>query len=181
MKSYLLGVWNIIDPVYYNFTRLRYVPDDEYCNTLFRVRLTRYKGGEVILNDGTVIQKNDLLMKIHLHNVKVLNDLTSITSDVKKAVFIYHKVKRSLPKLACYIEAHQKTNEIKGIIGITTLYKGASRLGFEIVPIKSSYYRAYKKVTFFPINLIASKNRLDDPVYLFMSKDELINNYNSTI
>ncbi|PAV31040.1 hypothetical protein CIL05_04860 [Virgibacillus profundi] len=179
MKSYLLGVWNAIDPLYYTFTRLRYVPEQDNCNTLFRVRLTRYKGVKVVLTDGTVIDKNDLLIKIHLHNVRMINELQSINSEIKRAVFVYHMVKRALPRLAAYIKDHQKNNEIKGIIGITTLYKGANRLGLEVFPIKNSYYRIYKKITFLPINLISGKKRMDDPVYLFMSRNELNNKYSA--
>ncbi|MFD1038861.1 hypothetical protein ACFQ3N_10740 [Virgibacillus byunsanensis] len=177
MKSYLLGVWNAIDPVYYNLTRLHYVPDTEQRNTLFRVRLTTYRGVSVVLSDGTLIKKGDLLIKIHLHNVRMINELQSTTSEVKKAVFIYHMVKRSLPRLANYVESNYGNKNIKGIIGITTLYRGASRLGFEVFPIKNRYYRFFKKSTFIPINLLA--NTIDDstPVYLFMSKSNLVKRY----
>jgi hypothetical protein len=179
MKSYLLGVWNMIDPVYYTFSRLRYVPDTSQHNTVFRVRLTRYKGSAITLSDGASIQKNDILLKIHLHNVKMLNELNMITSDMKRAVFIYHSVKKSLPKLTEYLMLHPQYKEIKAIIGITSLYKGSARLGFDIVSIQNKYYRMYKKITFLPINLVAGNKRYEDPVYLFMSKDKLNKKYSA--
>lgn len=174
MRSYLLSAWNLIDPLYYTFTRLQYVLDNNNRKTLLRVRLTRYKGSEVVLNDGTVIHKNDLLIKIHLHNVRMIKELSTVKSDIKRAVFIYHMVKGALPRLSYYIRHHHKSNEIKGIIGITTLYNGATRLGFDVVPIKNDYYCVYKKITFLPINLFSGKKRKEDPVYLFMSKDGLL-------
>ncbi|MFD2045009.1 hypothetical protein ACFSTA_15085 [Ornithinibacillus salinisoli] len=177
MKSYLLGVWNTIDPIYYTCTRLRYIPEDEHHNTIFRVRLTRYKGSSVVLQDGTVIHKNDVLIKIHLHNVKIINDIQSIKSEMKRAVFIYHMVKRSLPRLAHYVKNHPKNEDIKGIIGITTLHKGVNHLGFEVFSIRNSYYRSYKKLTFLPINLLASTSQQGEPVYLFMSKTDLVTRY----
>ncbi|MBP1969400.1 hypothetical protein J2Z83_001504 [Virgibacillus natechei] len=170
----------MIDPIYYTCSRLHYLPENEVANTLFRIRLTSYQGNEVRLHDGTIIHKNDLLIKIHLHNVRMLSELNRIESDMKKAVFIYHKVKRALPRLANYAIGHQKSSNIKGIIGITSLYKGANRLGFESFPIKNSYYRTYKRFTFFPIHYIANTSQ-QDPVYLFMSKDALLNRYHSTI
>ncbi|WP_449355483.1 YkoP family protein [Virgibacillus natechei] len=176
MRSYLLGVWDMLDPIYHSCTRLHYVPENKAGNTLFRVRLTSYQGHDVILNDGTMIHKHDLLLKIHLHNVKILNELYAIDSDLKRAVFIYHKIKHALPSLANYMKTHRKNNQIKGIIGITSLYKGANRLGFELFPIKNAYYRAYKKFSFLPIHLIANTSQ-QDPVYLFMSKDALLNKY----
>ncbi|SET09997.1 hypothetical protein SAMN05216389_105162 [Oceanobacillus limi] len=177
MKSYLLGVWNTIDPIYYTLTRLNYLPNSDEKPCVFRVRLTRYKGSTVTLEDGTTIHKNDLLLKIHLHNVRILNEIQSVNSEVRRAVFIYHMVKRSLPTLAQYVHLHPKNEDIKGVIGITTLHKGVEHLGFEVFGIKNQYYRLYKKLTFTPINLLASTSQHGEPAYLFMSKNDLIKKY----
>ncbi|GAB3802762.1 YkoP family protein [Virgibacillus kimchii] len=181
MKNYLLGVWNFIDPIYYNCSRLHYIPDTGQENTLLRVRLTRYKGTAVTLSDGTVIHKNDLLLKIHLHNVKMIKELNNINSDLKRAVYIYHTIKKALPKLVAYLKAHPRYKDIKAIIGITSLYKGSERLGFEVVAIRNKYYQIFKKITFLPINLIAGNKRYVDPVYLFMSTSKLNAKYDSAL
>jgi len=167
----------VIDPIYYKLTRLRYVKNNEQQNTLFRVRFTRYKGTPVVLDDGTTIQRNDHLLKIHLHNAKMLKELYSIKSDMKRAVSIYHQIKYALPDLANYIHSHDKGKQIKAVIGITTLYKGADRLGFEIIPIKSKVYRLFKQCAFIFIHLFAMKSRKHRPVYLFMSKNQLLTKY----
>ncbi|MFS0751788.1 hypothetical protein ABC346_14530 [Oceanobacillus sp. 1P07AA] len=97
----------------------------------------------------------------------------------KKAIYIYHEIKRALPVLANYISFHEKSNEIKGIIGITSLSKGANKLGFEVFDIKNNYYRTYKKYAISPMHFIANTS-IKDPVYLLMSKKNLMNNYHST-
>lgn len=173
MKSYFLSAWNTLDPVYFFFTRLHYVLDQNKRKTLFRVRLTRYKGATVLLKDGTLIQKNDLLIKIHLHNARIINELHQMKSEMKRAIVFYHMVKEALPALAQYVLSHHKKDEIKGIIGITSLYKGANRLGFEVRPIKNVYYRIFKEKAFFIINLLANNSYNENPVYLFMSKGQL--------
>lgn len=59
IKIYCLFIWSMIDWVYYNFTRLHYVKKS-YCEkTILRVRVIKYKGRNVILSDGTEINKND--------------------------------------------------------------------------------------------------------------------------
>lgn len=174
MKTYLLNAWNLLDPFYYMLTRLQYVRDHNHCKTYMRVRLTRYKGKRVTLLDGTVIQRNDLLIKIHLHNARMLKELSTVKSEMKRAVFLYHIVKRALPRLANYLSLHPKKEEIKGVIGITTLYHGAGRLGFQTVSIKNRYYCTYKKITFLPIHLFSGNKRKEKPVYLFMSKGGLL-------
>ena len=173
----MLRAWNAVDPVYYHCTRLRYIRDSEQQNTLFRVRITRYKGTSVMLQDGTVIRKNDLLLKIHLHNARIFREIEPIKSKVKRTLYIYQLVKEALPRLAQYIVTLHNSREIKGIIGITTLNRGANRLGFETFPIRNKIYRAYKKGTFLLIHRFANNTSSKDPVYLFMSKGQLINRY----
>lgn len=177
MKGYLLRLWSFFDPLYFKCTRLCYVFDHAYRKTVFRVRLTRYKGKPVVLNDGTDINKNDLLLKIHLHNAQLLKELSMIKSEIKRAVFIYHQIKHDLPELAKYIQQHHQCANLKGIIGITSLYRGADRLGFNIVPIDSKLYRLFKQSAFLFINLFTMKTKKQQPVYLFMSKEHLFNKY----
>ena len=83
MRSCLLSIWYLLDPLYFFFTRLTLI--DKRQSNVFRVRLTRYKGKEVILSDGTRI-KNDVLVKIHLHNVKLLKELQPIESAVRRGL-----------------------------------------------------------------------------------------------
>ncbi|GAB2547839.1 YkoP family protein [Gracilibacillus alcaliphilus] len=182
MRNYLLRVWNVVDPIYYACSRLHYVVENQADDnrTLFRVRMTTYQGREVKLQDGTIIRKHDLLLKIHLHNVRMLNDLQMINNETKRALYTYQKVKQALPRLAYYVKVHPKSSQIKGVVGITSLNKGANRLGFEAFPIENTYYRTYKKLSFLLIHFIANTKR-KDPVYLFMSKDILINKYRSSI
>ncbi|MDQ0218921.1 hypothetical protein ELQ35_10410 [Peribacillus cavernae] len=179
MKGYLLSVWNTLDPLYFMCTRLNYLPEKEFKN-IFRVRLTRYKGVDVTLSDGTQIKKNDTCVKIHLHNIRLLNELKLIKSEVKKAKIIYRNVQRSLPGIEEYIRNHKNFNDIKGIIGITVLNKVCDRLGFEVVEISNPVYKRFKWVTFFPIIFLSSteasnKNILKHPApsYLFISKEKL--------
>lgn len=177
MKNYLLVFWNIVDPIYYFFTRLRYVLDYNKKKTIFRVRLTRYKGAPVTLNDGTVIKKYDLLLKIHLHNERILSELHQVDSQLKRAVFIYHQIKHALPSLAYYVQTHHKHDNIKGIIGITSLHRGAGRLGFDVIPVQNPLYRLFKKITFVFIHLLSSNTGENVPSYLMMSKEKLLDRY----
>ncbi|MBO1579380.1 MULTISPECIES: YkoP family protein [Bacillus] len=187
MKSYVLLVWNFIDPIYYKFTRLTYIHNEIHKENILRVRLTRYKGKHVTLSDGTQINKNDILVKIHLHNVRLINEMKSVKNDITKGRFIYQHVKKSLPSLGSYIQNHSRADEIKGIIGISMLNRGADRLGFEFVAISNPFYKWFKWLAFLPICLLSNndsifkmiKNNISStPKYLFMSKENLLQIYN---
>ena len=113
MRDYLISIWSLIDPLYYCCSRLSYPPCKE--GNIFRVRLTKYKGRNIVLSDGTQINKNDTLVKIHLHNVRLLKELKNIKSEIKKAKMIYRYVQKSLPGIEIYIRNHCHSDKIKGI------------------------------------------------------------------
>lgn len=187
MKNYVLFVWNLIDPIYYKFSRLTYIYNKTHKENILRVKLTRYKGKHVILSDGTQINKNDMLIKIHLHNVRLIHEMKHIKSDIAKGRFIYENVKKSLPSLGGYLQSHPKVDKIKGVIGISMLNRGADRLGFEFVSISNPFYKCFKWLAFMPICLLSNndsilkmmkKNISSSPKYLFMSKENLLQIYN---
>lgn len=186
MRGYILSIWGMIDPVYYFFSRLTYPPLIDKKDNILRIRLTKYKGRDITLSDGTKISKNDILVKIHLHNVRLLKELKGINSELKKAKRIFQYVQRSLPGVECYIQNSPYAGKIKGVLGITSRNKGSERLGFEIFDITNPLYKYFKFCAFLPIGLISSRGscfkdivKHQQPKYLFMSKDKLTSLYGS--
>ncbi|NPC93933.1 hypothetical protein HOO54_17355 [Bacillus sp. WMMC1349] len=179
MNRFFLTIWHLIDPFYYFFSRLTFI--DCRRKSIFRVRLTKYKGIDVMLSDGTTIKKNDVLIKIHLHNVKLIREFQNIESAVRRGVLIYQKVLSSMPTLAEYVSNHQKAEQIKGIIGITTLHKGIDRLGFEAVQPANRFYKCFKKMTQLPILFLTTRpfsfRNIPPSQYLFISKEKLFDSY----
>ncbi|GIN89081.1 hypothetical protein J6TS1_10220 [Siminovitchia terrae] len=183
IRQFCISGWNVVDPIYFHLTRLHHIKNKCGKKTIMRVRLTRYQGRNVVLSDGTEICKNDLLVKVHLHNVKLLSEIMQYKNDLRKAKIIYSSVKSSLPDVVDYIQSSKLNDEIKGLIGITTLYKGCKRLGFEPYSIKNPVYKKFKQTALLPIYFLSSNNQanheLPEPMYLFMSKDTLFQKYGS--
>lgn len=184
MRGYVLSIWSLLDPIYFLCTRLSYLPNIGKESNIFRIRLTKYKGKEIILSDGTQINKNDTLVKIHLHNVRLLREFKDIKSELKKAKIIYRYVQNSLPGVENYIRNSSCSKEIKGIIGITMLNKGCERLGFETFEISHPVYKWFKWIAFLPIEILSSGNcsiwhicKHQAPKYLFMSAQKLTKMY----
>ncbi|WP_257347151.1 YkoP family protein [Pseudalkalibacillus decolorationis] len=183
IRGYALTVWELIDPLYFMFTRLRYLEKNKEDPCIFRVRITRYMGRSITLMDGTAIEKNDLLIKIHLHNVRLLRMMSNQKNDLHKARHLFKLVQSSLPKVASYLDSHSEKNQIKGIIGITLLNKGCHRLGFETFSIVSKGYRAFKLTALLPIFMLSTSPKtqksikIPEPNYLIMSKKQLLERY----
>ncbi len=179
-KAFALSIWSVIDPMYYACTRLKCIEHEG--GSTFRVRITSFRGRHVLLSDGTMIKKGDVLLKIHLHNVMLLKNMMSIKSEIKKGKILYRLIEKSLPDLAEYVRNHPKRHDIKGIIGITMLNRGGSGLGFETIQISNVLYKWIKYATMMPIYFVSANNPLRNlkkqtPAYLFMSKDVLLNRY----
>jgi hypothetical protein len=180
-RQCVLAVWGALDPIYYACSRLEYVGRirNGY-QPIFRVRVTRYKGREVVLSDGTKIRKNDLLLKIHLHNVRLIRELLRFDSEIKKGRYIFEQVKAGLPYVAHYVRHHEQFSEIKAIIGITMLNKGCERLGFETFSIVNPLYKWFKTIVLIPMITVSQLRfyRIGrSPKYLFMSKNKLLTLY----
>lgn len=184
VKRTIIKLWSILDPIYYSCSRLQSLEQITGHPNIFRVRLTRYRGRDVNLSDGTLIKKNDFLVKIHLHNVRILSEMQNF-DDFKKSLFLYNKVKESLPDLARYISHHKNHNQIKGIIGISFIDKGYKRFGFESFPCTNFSYIWFKRIALYPIHLLSrsentsKKKKIPTPQYLFMSKNTLCKKYSS--
>ncbi|MBM7552247.1 YkoP family protein [Thalassobacillus pellis] len=185
MKQYLVDIWTLLDPLYYRMSRLTYVRSKNKINNIFRVKLVAYKGKQRKLADGTLLQKNDQLIKIHLHNIRLINEMRGMKNDIQKARYIYKAVQHSLPDLVSFITSHKRVNEIKGIVGITALNSGCERLGFEIIAIESPFYRSLKLMSFIAISTLCMRPpslkylKKHQPKYIYMSRTDLENRYQS--
>ncbi|ADU94224.1 YkoP family protein [Geobacillus sp. Y412MC52] len=179
--QWLLSAWGGIDPIYYACSRLEYAGEAaDGRRSIFRVRPLQYKGETIRLSDGTTIAANDWLLKIHLHNVRLLRELMQYRSDIQKGRYIFEQVKTGLPYVAYHLYHHEQSARIKGIIGITMLNKGCERLGFETVDIANPLYRWFKTASLLPLMAVA-KSRVSPlsrpPKYLLMSKGKLFSLY----
>lgn len=182
----IISIWKLIDPLYYFFSRLHYIKPDQKSDTVFRVRLTKYKGKEIVLSDGTKISKNDMLLKLHLYNVEILKEMWTIENGHSRGRKIFKLVLQSMPILAEYVKKHPQQEKIRGIIGITMIDRGIKHLGFECFEPQSTLYCAFKKYSQLPIYLLSTpditvrKLKKLKSVYLFMTKETLYQRYQTS-
>lgn len=183
MRTFFLKTWNALDPIYSAFIRLQPLVPASQEDIIFRIRLTKFNGKNVLLSDGTEIHKNDVLIKIHLYNIKLLYNHSHIKNELVKGKMMYKKARHSMPYLADFIKNHPKESEIKGIIGITTINNGFHLLGFESHYPSNKLYAYFKKIFQMPIYLLSnSKQSMVDfkkrkTAYLLMSKEQLYKKY----
>ncbi len=142
MNAALLQVWQILDQAYQQMVKLHPVNSAE--DNLFRVQILRYSGKPLLASDGQNIQAGDLICKIHLHNCLLMQKLKGITHQNRLGLYTLKEIRRSLPGLAYYVRTHPDEPLIKGIVGTTILYRGASQLGFSIAEMPPTFYNHMK-------------------------------------
>lgn len=181
MKTFI-HMWSLVDKLYFCLSHLEYVNQSE--RNIFRVKPLLYRGNALSMSDGTEFRHNDLLLKIHLHNCLLLQEMMTIGNDVKRALYVYNRVENSLPGLAQCIARHPQENKIKGVIGITLLTRGVKKLGFEVREISNPYYLQIKQAYLKPMFILCHPNRKNMakekdlvPKFLIMSKEKLLENY----
>lgn len=142
MNTTLLNLWRLWDIVYYHSSRLQYVDKK---NNLFRIVFLPYWGEQLVTKNGDVISKNDLVLKLHLHNYR-LAELIYKKKGVKAlGIVLLREVRQSMPGLAHYVAAHPHSDRIVGVVGTSFLHRGVEHLGFTCSdPIDSTIYRIKK-------------------------------------
>lgn len=177
-----MKIWSLLDKIYFYYSPLEYVNQEG--KNIFRVKYLTYRGKDILLSNGVSIQKNDLLLKIHLHNFLLMKEMINIENETKRALYVYKRVEESMPGLADFIRNHPQKDSIKGIIGITLLHRGVSRLGFEVKEIENYYYKRAKQFYMKPLFIFCHLNKRQRwkeknlvPKFLIMSKEELLSRY----
>lgn len=190
MAAGMLTAWRIWDHVYYHLSRLQYV--DRENGNLFRVVVKRYRGDPLITRDGVLLQQGDRYAKLHLHNCRIAHQLAEIAKEnrsggeMRWTLAVMNGIRRSLPSLARFVEEHPRSGEIKVLLGITFLHRGAERIGFDVADLPETLYARYKK-WFFKFILFSCHpdgwNRLKYrgnhliPKRVYISREQLLKQY----
>lgn len=141
MREGLLLTWQIWDQIYQHCSRLQYVDKE---NAIFRVVLLRYHGNSLPTRDGTVISNGDTIIKLHIHNCRLVSQLEGATNPARLGLVLRREVLNSLPYLAEFVLEHPQYQDIKGIVGTTMLHRGVKTLGFDVMDVPETPFYVYK-------------------------------------
>ncbi len=176
----MLTLWGIWDKIYHCCRRLHYIQREQ---NIFRYTILPYRGEKLETKNGYVIQKGDLVIRLHIHNYLLAKRSKGIHSDVQIGLALVREVKRSLPQLANVVKSHPKEREIKGIVGTTLLFKGSGQLGFSISPVPDIWYFRFKRwyLTLLKIVMHPSGRKaptsMEPLTRVYMAKKELLDRF----
>lgn len=184
MNSLILRLWGLWDPIYYHFSRLQYV---DQRNNLFRIALIPYWDSTPLYTRmGEVINKGDLVIKIHIHNYRLAQMIHQRNDSHALGLLLLREIRRSLPGLAHFILTSPFREKIKGLVGTTFLYRGSENLGFTVtappLTLKMRIKNIYLRWMLTMIHPDGRGRTAHDPSAfmvkrVFMSAEELVRRY----
>lgn len=184
IQQVILFLWNILDMIYYSFTRLNYIDKGK---NIFRVAFKKYHGEELLTPDGRSLKKGDRFAQLHLHNVQLAKLLRQThPNQFAWAITLKKQILSSLPGLVAFFEEHPQAKDIEVILGTTFLHKHIERLGFSVAPINNRWLRWLKTLRIQSIFLFCHPHGLTElinrknlliPKRIYISLDQLYQLY----
>lgn len=124
-----VALWLRWEGLYHTVFDLAPVDPD---NRLLYYRVCTYQGNSIALPDGEFIRKGDRVVELHFNNEMILRIAAGTRSMMHLAVQLIRAVQELMPKMTEHIVRQSETNEIKGIYGITMIYRGPEQFGFTV-------------------------------------------------
>jgi peptidoglycan/xylan/chitin deacetylase (PgdA/CDA1 family) len=154
-------------------------------STLFRLRVKRFRGRTLKLSDGTLLRSRDPIAELHLNN-EILQEITRTGKSPERiALLALKEARRSLPALARWASNAPQGKEIRAVLGLTMLYRGAERLGFTIcdppalLKKLATWYQGWLLGLYRPEGRLRYYRHRDklSPKIVAMGREELIRRY----
>ena len=136
-KRLLVAVWMVWEKLYHLIFRLRPLGD----GSSFHYRITRYMGRDLPLENGNVLRRGDKVIEMHFDN-RMLFRLSAVSkSEIHTALRLIRVGEGMLPQLAAEYERMPDREGIRGVFGITLIYKGTEALGFRVFDLDRGWVR----------------------------------------
>lgn len=162
VKKAVVKVWLMYEKVVHQVLRLNDVKG--YTKPFFYYRIIKHTGQTLHLNNGDKITKGDLIAELHFDNEQLSSFAFQSKSMLTTALKLLKETERNLPFLAHEVTKHQQYEQIKGIVGITMINRGADRLGFELFSLEKGLFafvtKRYLKVLMKALTPTKSKHNV---------------------
>lgn len=130
-RAAMSGVFEWIERQAVRIQRIRPIGDGDY---ILRLRVTRHRGPRIVLRDGTIVERGDLVGELHLDNQRA----AALHAQGHGGFRYMQEIYRALPALARELCARPEYRAINALYG-ASLFWASARLaeetGFEVRPL----------------------------------------------
>lgn len=143
-KRIVIKLWLAWEFAVHKALRLKsvYVTDTPFLH----YRILKYKGKDLELQNGELLQKGDWFAELHFDN-KMLSEIAFASKNpLVVAIKVIREVEQALPTLGKLLQQENKGTPIKAIHGITMINRGADKLGFMIHDLPDGLFKKSTKI-----------------------------------
>lgn len=182
-NSSLFRLWRGFDKFMLRLYRIEDVTENGR-PTVFRLTLRRYRGKQLLLADGSILRRGDMVGEIHFNN-EVFHQITGSNEPIRLGLLSRQKTVQALTVLAGLITTKSRYQNIKAVIGISLFQRGSRQIGFDIFDLNPlirffvHWYEGLVLMIYHPAGrrrFLPYRKKLI-PKLLVMSKKELLQRY----
>lgn len=169
------GVWEL------GFERLNHVERIGDVRSVLRIGRVTYRGLPATLKDGRTVNPGDVVGELHFRNPELA------ALGALRALPIFE---RAMRELAVLIQEHPRYRDIDVFFGISVVFRGARRFGFEVKELDftpwrrfvSGSYLRWVMTVYHPQGLERLHHRRDqlEPKGIFITREAILARYGSS-
>ena len=172
-----IPVWSFADRV---IRLVAGITDTNAEQSFFRIARRCYRGKNWLLSDGTLMEKGDLYMEIHINNEYLRQKIGENATIEHMTVTAMQEIHNAIPELAGIMMNDPAYHEAKMLLGITLLHRGGKRFGFTSYEIKPDWlrrlielYEGFILTLFYPSSNSSHRKKLT-PKYIVITRSQLL-------
>jgi len=138
------------------------------------------------LSDGQTIQQGDSIIELHLNNVELHRLGVTARSTTQLSVQMIRSMQHLMPLLAAKLQHDPKFQDVKGLYGVSIIYRGTQRFGFSVIDLPDGLYarltKAYLRFLMYVVHprgkeRLSTKTELLEPKIIAISREEILRKY----
>ncbi|WP_051286914.1 polysaccharide deacetylase family protein [Paenibacillus taiwanensis] len=184
MKQMVVKLWLGYEKLFHIFFGLKTTNET---SPVFHFRIRPYHGEALQLDDGVVLNHEDMILELHFDNKRLYDIGKRSRSSMQLAIHMIRDVERTLPEIAEYLQAREELcQEVKALYGVSFMHRGPEQFGFTIRELPKGlfswmtqkYLRVLMRVIH-PLGQSRLKQQSNQlvPKTIIMSKETLLTRY----
>ncbi|MDR0266829.1 polysaccharide deacetylase family protein [Paenibacillus sp.] len=142
-KLIVVKLWLLWESVFRKMFRIKTVNP---LDPMLHYRVRKYSGQSIELENGTMLQKGDKIVELHLDNEKLFRFGIRSRSTVHLAIQMIRSMEKEFPTLAQQIIENPAARDAKALYGVTMVNRGPEKFGFQIIDLKEGLFLTSSRI-----------------------------------
>lgn len=136
-KRLIVGLWLAWEQVFQFLFQLKTIsPEDPFLH----YRLRKYQGGPIKMEGGSLLNKGDKVIELHIDNRQLFELGIHSRSSAQLAIRMIRRMEKDMPVLAGRIASDEGLAEAKALYGVSMINRGPEKFGFTVLDLPNGLF-----------------------------------------